>query len=512
MRPPPALGRVVRAPGAPSWLSGARRWAHALVLACAATLLAACARVPDADERQARKEQAGLSAEAARESYRRGQGIVADPNTPKDDFLARHLAVEQAVSGAPLSPGNQVKLLADGPTTYQAMLKSIAQARRYVHMETYIFEDDAEGARFAEALIAARNRGAEVSLMVDAVGTIKTPDALFQRLRDAGVQVAVFNPVNPVAARAGWSPNQRNHRKVLVVDGKVGYLGGINVSSVYESSPGSASGSTPGSGGKSSGGSGSGAGKEADAKPDDEKQDGPKAKGDAKAAPWRDTHLRIEGPAVAQLEQVIQAGWASQSDEPIKGGGTHVAPPTGSTTVRILANQPDRSDGYTVYLTLMSAFESAQKSIHITMAYFVPDPAFIDVLSAAARRGVDVVLVLPGFSDSSLVFNAGRSHYTDLLEAGVKLYERRDALLHAKTAVVDGVWSTVGSSNMDWRSFALNYEINAVVLGPEFAGEMEALFQRDVADSVPITPETWRQRGVDDRFMEFFSRMFERWL
>lgn len=470
------------------------------MLICAVTMAAGCASVPDAQERQARKAQAGQSADAARESYRRGRGIAADPDTPEDDFLARHLAVEQAVSGAPLSAGNRVRLLADGPTTYRAMLQSIGQARRYVHMETYIFDDDAEGARFAEALIAARNRGAEVSLMVDAVGTIKTPDALFQRLRDAGVQVAVFNPVNPVVARAGWSPNQRNHRKVLVVDGKVGYLGGINVSSVYESSPGSASGSGLGLGG----GSGAKQTGQNDAKA--------KAEGDAKAAPWRDTHLRIEGPAVAQLEQVIQAGWASQSDEPIKGGGTYVAPPVGSTTVRILANQPDRSDGYTVYLTLMSAFESAQKSIRITMAYFVPDPAFIDVLSAAARRGVDVVLVLPGFSDSSLVFHAGRSHYADLLDAGVKLYERRDALLHAKTAVVDGVWSTVGSSNMDWRSFALNYEINAVVLGPEFATEMEALFQRDVADSVPITPEAWRQRGVDDRFMETFSRMFERWL
>ena len=215
---------------------------------------------------------------------------------------------------------------------------------------------------------------------------------------------------------------------------------------------------------------------------------------------------------MAQLEEVIRAGWESQSKDPIKGGDAYVAPPSGKTSVRILANQPDRSDGYTVYLTLMSAFESAQQSIHITMAYFVPDPAFIDVLTSAARRGVDVVLVLPGFSDSSLAFHAGRSHYTELLDAGVKLYERRDALLHAKTAVVDGVWSTVGSSNMDWRSFALNYEINAVVLGPDFAAEMEALFQRDVADSVAITPEAWQARGVDDRYMEFFSRMFERWL
>ncbi len=458
----------------------------ALWLACV-VMLAACASVPDAQERRARASQATQSADAALDSYRRGQGIASDPQTPKDDFLARHLAVEQAVSGAPLVAGNRVRLLADGPGTYRAMLQSIGQARRYVHMETYIFDDDAEGARFAEALIAARNRGAEVSLMVDAVGTIKTPDALFQRLRDADVQVAVFNPVNPAGGRAGWSPNQRNHRKVLVVDGKVGFLGGINVSSVYESSPGS--------------GSGSGSGK----------ADAP-ASADAKSAPWRDTHLRIEGPAVAQLEQVIRAGWESQSKEPLKGAGARLAPSVGATSVRILANQPDRSDGYAVYLTLMSAFESAQETIHITMAYFVPDPAFIEVLSDAARRGVDVALVLPGFSDSSLVFHAGRSHYTDLLRAGVKIYERRDALLHAKTAVVDGVWSTVGSSNMDWRSFALNYEINAVVLGPEFASDMEALFQRDVADSVRITPEAWQARGVDDRSMEFFSRMFERWL
>ncbi len=496
MSPCPALSRFGPHLGLQAWMVGARRWARAVLLACAASTLAACASVPDAQERQARAAQAGLSADAAQESYRRGQGIAADPQTPKDDFLARHLAVEQAVSGAPLVKGNSVRLLADGPSTYQAMLQAIGQARRYVHMETYIFDDDAEGARFADALIAARNRGAEVSLMVDAVGTIKTPDDLFQRLRDAGVQVAVFNPVNPARARAGWSPNQRNHRKVLVVDGKVGFLGGINVSSVYESSSlsgGRGSGSGSGSGGKGGGQAG----------------DPPE---DAKSAPWRDTHLRIEGPAVAQLEQVLQAGWASQAKEPIKGGDSYVAPPKGDTSVRILANQPDRSDGYTVYLTLMSAFESAQKSIHITMAYFVPDPAFIEVLEAAARRGVDVVLVLPGFSDSSLVFHAGRSHYTGLLDAGVKIYERRDALLHAKTAVVDGVWSTVGSSNLDWRSFALNYEINAVVLGPEFAGEMEALFQRDVADAVQITPEAWKDRGVDDRFMESFSRMFERWL
>ena len=455
----------------------ARGAAQYLLWLVLATMLAACATVPDAQERQARQAQAGLSADTGWSSYRKGQDIVAHTNTERSqDFLARHQAVEQAISGAPLVRGNQVRLLADGPATYQAMLESIDSARHYVHMETYIFEDDEEGQRFADALIAAHRRGAAVAVMIDAVGTLGTPDTLFDRMRDAGVQVAVFNPVNPAEARAGWSPNQRNHRKLLVVDGKVGYLGGINVSSVYSS------GSRPSSDGR-------------------------------EAQPWRDTHIRIAGPAVAELERVILAGWESQKGPPLtpRDFFPKVAP-QGDLTVRILANQPDRSDGYTVYLTLMSAFESAQKSIHITMAYFVPDPAFVEALEHAAQRGVDVVLVLPGFSDSSLVFHAGRSHYESLLEAGAKIYERRDALLHAKTAVVDGVWSTVGSSNMDWRSFALNYEINAVILGPEFGAEMEALFEEDVAASEQVTLDRWHDRGADDRFMEFFSRLFERWL
>jgi len=450
---------------------------HLLWLALLAAGLTACATVPDAQQRQARQVQAGQSADTGWSSYRKGQDIVARADTQRGrDSGARHQAIEAAISGAALVPGNDVRLLADGEATYRAMLQSIDRARHYVHMETYIFEDDEEGRRFADALIAAHRRGASVAVMIDAVGTLGTPDALFDRMRDAGVQVAVFNPVNPARARAGWSPNQRNHRKLLVVDGKVGYLGGINVSSVYSS-------------GSRSGG--------------DERE----------AQPWRDTHIRIAGPAVAEIERVILAGWESQKGPPLtqRDFFPKVAP-QGGLTVRILANQPDRSDGYTVYLTLMSAFESAQQSIHITMAYFVPDPAFVEVLQNAARRGVDVALVLPGFSDSSLVFHAGRSHYEGLLEAGVKIYERRDALLHAKTAVVDGVWSTVGSSNMDWRSFALNYEINAVILGPDFGAEMEALFRRDVAESQPVTLDGWHGRGPGDRFMEFFSRLFERWL
>ncbi|OWT67931.1 MULTISPECIES: phosphatidylserine/phosphatidylglycerophosphate/cardiolipin synthase family protein [unclassified Achromobacter] len=483
-------------------------------------MLGGCASVPDTDHLGGSVSQKRFATDSGWSNYNRGQDIVKKLDAQKPaatadgDFLARHLQVEEAISGAPLMIGNRVTLLTDGPRTYDAMLRDIRAARQFIHMESYIFDDDEVGRMFADAFIAKRAEGVAVALMVDGVGTLGTPDALFKRMRDAGVQVVVFNPVNPARAKAGWAPNNRDHRKLLVVDGKVGFLGGINISAVYASAPshgGSAGSALSFSGGSKATDVKADGVKPGDAKSDDVKPDG--STPDAATAPWRDTHIRVEGPAVGEIERVMQQGWAEQHGPPLDAREFYPrATPTGPTAMRIVANRPGDKDGYTLYLTLISAIKSAQRSIHITMAYFVPDPAFVQALTEAARRGVDVGMVLPGFSDSSLVWHAGRSYYTPLLDAGAHLYERRDAMLHAKTAVIDGVWSTVGSSNMDWRSFALNYELNAVILGPEFGGEMEALFKRDVADATPISKEEWSQRGFDERFMEAFSRLFERWL
>lgn len=482
-----------------SWRAG---W-----LAVVCCFLAACATVPDAQPAaiSPSSSQIRIATSSGWLSYRRSQDIVKKldqasgasvaPESPgggdpSAGFLARHLKVEEAINGTPLVAGNRVDLLADGPSTYRAMLEAIASARQYIHMESYIFDDDDAGRAFADAFIAKRKEGVAVALMVDGVGTLSTPKALFDRMRDAGVQVVVFNPVNPAHARGDWSLNNRDHRKLLVVDGQVGFLGGINISEVYESSPSGGSSSSILRGGSTS-----------DKKPDPKK------------APWRDTQIRVQGPAVAEIERVMQAGWQEQHGPALDPREFYPnARAQGDLIVRIVANRPGDRDGYTLYLTLMSAIQSAQKTIHITMAYFVPDPAFLQGLMDAAKRGVDVTLVLPGFTDSSLVFHAGRSYYSELLEAGVKIYERRDALLHAKTAVIDGVWSTVGSSNMDWRSFALNYELNAIVLGAPFATQMEALFTDDVAQSHRIDPQTWADRGFKARFMEGVARLFERWL
>ncbi|MBU4499754.1 MAG: cardiolipin synthase B, partial [Gammaproteobacteria bacterium] len=179
--------------------------------------------------------------------------------------------------------------------------------------------------------------------------------------------------------------------------------------------------------------------------------------------------------------------------------------------VRAIGSSPD--DAFSlIYATLLSAISSAEVSVNITNAYFAPDPQLLDALEAAARRGVNVTLILPSQTDSWLVFHAGRNYYDRLLQAGVKIHERQGVILHSKTALIDGVWATVGSTNLDWRSFLHNYELNAVVLGPEFGQQVQAMFDKDLAASRTITLEQWQRRPLDLRLKEWFARVWEYWL
>ena len=414
------------------------------------------------------------------------------------DLLSRHIAVEEEVAGRPLTVGNHATVLMDGPASYRAMFEAIERARDYVSVEFYIIEEDEIGRRFSDALIAKRAQGVAVNLMYDSVGSNQTSPAFFQRLRDAGVNVLEFNPVNPLRARGAWRVNNRNHRKLVIVDGLVAFTGGINISDVYSSG---SSGSGPGRGsGIGSGGSafsgGSGSGSRA-----------PRAIG------WRDTNVRIEGPAVEQLQRLFLETWQRQDGPPLEERNWYPVSNTraGDHPVRIIASGPG-DEVPAIYVALLSAIAHAQKSVHITMAYFVPDPQTIAALKNAAARGVDVILVLPSYTDFWAVFHAGRSHYAELLDAGVKIYERQRALLHAKTIVIDGVWSTVGSSNLDWRSFLHNAELNAVVLGWDFGRQMEAMFEADLKEAVRIDRETWGRRPIDVRLKELAARVWEYWL
>nr|WP_315205577.1 cardiolipin synthase [uncultured Albidiferax sp.] len=394
------------------------------------------------------------------------------------NIFDRHLALEEAIVGSPLTVGNQVRLLQDGPATYRAILAAIAAAQDHINMETYILEDDAVGQQFAQALVAKQRQGVQVNLIRDSVGTLGTPAAFFQQLSDSGIQVLEFNPVNPLLARKSWELNQRDHRKLLVVDGRTAFLGGINISSVY------------------SGGSR----RLAKTPPTED------------SLAWRDTDLQLQGPVVAELQKLFIATWEAQKGPPL-AAKNYFPPPerVGQQVVRAIGSSPDEPFSQ-IYATLLSAIGSAETSVRITNAYFAPDPQLLAALKAAAARGVDVTLILPSQTDSWLVFHAGRRYYAQLLEAGVKIYQRRGVILHSKTALIDGVWATVGSTNLDWRSFLHNYELNAVVLGADFGSQVQAMFDKDLAASEQVLLADWERRAIDLRLKEWFARAWEYWL
>ncbi|WP_292446071.1 phosphatidylserine/phosphatidylglycerophosphate/cardiolipin synthase family protein [Methylibium sp.] len=399
----------------------------------------------------------------------------------------RQLALEQEVSGSPLTTGNAAVLLQDGPATYAAMFAAIESARDHINLETFILDDDEVGRRFADVLLEKQRQGVQVNLIHDAVGTLSTPSAFFERLKRAGVRVVQFNPVNPLEATAGWELNNRDHRKLLIVDGTTAFVGGINISAVY-------SGSSPRGGRFGS------------------SAFVPVMPRQVQVLPWRDTHVQLSGPVVATLQQFFMETWAQQKAEPLAPRAYF---PTlsvqGKEVVRAIASSPE--DPFSqFYATLISVINTAQDEILLSNAYFVPDPQLKQSLVDAVSRGVDVKIVLPSATDSSLVFHAGRAHYDELLRGGVKLYERQDVLLHSKTAVIDGVWSTVGSSNLDWRSFLHNQEVNVLMIGSEFGAQMQSAFQRDLVVSQEITLREWQRRGVVVRLKEFFGRLWEYWL
>ena len=398
------------------------------------------------------------------------------------DMVERYSAVIESVSGSPLTSGNKVTLLIDGAATYAAMFKAMENARDHINLETYIMEDDEIGRRFADLLLKKQAKGVQVNLIYDSRGSFSTPAPFFQRLRDAGINVVAFNPVNPLKTRKIWKLANPDHRKILIVDGKTAFTGGVNISAVYSNPP---SGGSQSSGGK---------------------QD------NVAAMPWRDTDVQVEGPVVAEFQKLFLDTWQRQKGPDLpKRNYFPDLKATGKTLVRAVGSSPGETNRLT-FILYVSAITFSENSLHLTNAYFVPDDETVNALIAAARRGVDVKIVLPGTTDSSMVLNAGRYYYSKLLKSGVKLYKRRDVMLHAKTAVIDNVWSTVGSTNMDFWSFSTNDEVNAVILSKEFAAEMEEMFTKDLAESDEIRLEVWKKRPVFDKIKQWIAHRFKRWL
>jgi cardiolipin synthase len=418
------------------------------------------------------------------------------------DILERHIAVVESVTESPLTKGNKVTLLADGQAAYTAMFKAIQNARDHINLESYIIEDDETGRKFADLLLQKQVEGVQVNIIYDSVGSFKTPESFFKRLRDGGIQVVEFIPVNPLNAPGEWSLTQRDHRKILIVDGKVAIIGGINISKVYSSTPF-------------------------------------KRKRNKKGPiHWRDTDIQIEGPAVAEFQKLFLDTWLKQKGPklaernyfpalaPIDGISalTRLSPvgkgeettsnlpkEEGTALVRVVGSSPGQTNRIP-FIVYVSAITFAEHSIHMTNSYFIPDDQIVKALTDAAGRGVDVKILLPGITDSKLALYAQRYHYSRLLKSGVRLYECNTSLLHAKTAVVDKVWSTVGSTNMDFLSLLNNDEVNAIILSREFAVEMERMFVRDLVYSTEIQRDEWIKRPLFPRIRDWFVNLFVRWL
>ena len=310
----------------------------------------------------------------------------------------------------------------------------------------------------------------QVNILYDSIGSIHTSAAFFERLRKGGIRVVEFNPIKLLKV---GNLTHRDHRKILIIDGKVVITGGVNISGVYVSSL---------------------------------------SRDEEGHIPWRDTDVQIEGPAVADYQLLFIETWKEQKGPELPGADyLPQLKNRGKDLVLIIANSPGKQNRQT-FIAYVSAMIFADRSIHLTNAYFVPDKQTVDALRDAAKRGVDVKIILPKVTDSELALYAGHYYYSDLLEAGVRIFERRFAVLHAKTGVIDGVWSTVGSSNMDFWSFLLNDEVNAVILSNEFAAKMEQMFDEDIDKSDQVKLNEWNQRPLYPRIRELISHLLQHWL
>jgi cardiolipin synthase A/B len=432
----------------------ARRLGRRQVLALAgAAGLQACATFPDAD-----------------------RYLAPDGET---DPLQRQFALQQALSDSPLFFGNQTRLLTEGRLVFAALFQAMAQARDHINLEYFNVEDIAVGRLHLSDLLTEKlGRGVTVNIIYDAFGSADTPVALFDALRRAGAGIVAFNPLSPLTALKGQSLNDRDHRKMAVIDGRIGFVGGVNLSKAYENPPSA----------------------------------GIPADGNTSHAYWRDAAMEIRGPAVAELQRLFLGTWRKQNGNPVRAANYFPAlPRQGVQTIRIIGSAPgDNRPLY--YLSLERAIRAAEKRIWLSSGYFVPPHQEREDLGKAARRGVDLRLVLPSQSDVEPAVYAGRAAYGDLLESGAHIFEMRNAVLHSKLAVVDGVWTAIGSSNLDRRSVIFNNEVDAIVLGADTASQVEALLQRDMAESAPISLQAWEHRSFHERLEEFEARLWEYWM
>lgn len=427
-----------------------------------------------------------------------------EARAPDADAFDRHLAVEQALAGTPLYSGNKVTVLRDGPQTFGVIFNAIHQAQHYLYLEYFILEDVSfNGERLSELLIERHQHGVQIDIIYDAIGSFQTPGSFFDRLQQAGIRIQQYAPISPFSPH--FAVNKRDHRKILVADGQLGIIGGVNLSTDYEHTPSGGSGGSAGSGG---------ARRTAAAilPPQGADQPNEPQPQDPASAVWHDTDLEIEGPAVIELKDLFEQHWREQGgksgdlihdDDPPGPQGDQVVRVIGSRGGQVLPRY---------YATLLSAIRTATTRIWIEAAYFVPTRQERLALARAAHRGVDVRLLLPSNTDSKAALAVQHANYGAMLHAGVRIYERDDGILHSKTAVMDSVWSVIGSSNFDHRSVLFNDEVDAVVLNAATGSSLEQDFLQDLEHAHQVDYATWRKRPEGEKIREEFWRLWQQML
>lgn len=366
------------------------------------------------------------------------------------------------IPSSPLTSCNRVDVYRDAEGTYEAMLRAMETARSFIHLEFYIFRHDRIGRRFQEMMIRKAREGVQVRLLVDGIGSYQLSGEYVNELVRNGIEVHSFLP--PLIAFFDKRINYRNHRKIVVIDGVVGFLGGINIGDEYLGA-------------------------------------------DPKMGYWRDTHIRLEGESVYYLQHTFAKDWGFASGEPLTDSiyfPEHAC--EGEDTVQIIASGPD--DPLDAVLEVFfGAMAVARHRIYIATPYFIPDPSIGMALKTAAVSGVDVRIIMPGVPDAQIVHWASHSYVQELLQAGVRFYHYRKGFIHAKTLIIDRIMATVGTANMDMRSFFSNFEILAVLYDRDTIQRLEADFMADLHDSEEIVLAEFEKRSKVQRAKEKIARL-----
>jgi cardiolipin synthase len=364
------------------------------------------------------------------------------------------------IDGAPILGGNRVEVFFRGMDAFAAMHEAVLAAEREILLESYIFKDDRTGRLFLEETAAAAARGVRVCVVADALGSFETKAEFWREMERRGIELFLFHPLFSHL----WYQPFRDHRKILVVDRRTAFTGGMNIGEEYgspSSSPGTA---------------------------------------------WRDTHVQVTGPAAWEMAVVFSEGWTHAGGAPLEfeplSAEEAEAP---GARVLVLDSRPKRGQAESASV-LAAVVAAARRRVWITNAYFAPGHRAIGILGDAVRRGVDVRLLLPGKTDVQVVRHAGHGYYNALLGHGVRIFEYQPSILHAKSLVADGYISIVGSTNLDFRSFLFNSECNLVILDEATAQPMERVFLEDLENSIEVSPEEWKSRPLSHRVSDRLAR------